>query len=145
MIMSNLKNLWKHRNTVLIAALLAALSFNLFNTQKKLKFLIEKSKTKPFIFIGAQFKGLTDSLEGLEKIGYYTDRSLDEKFAAAQFAQAQYMLIPTILDLNNTNYPFVIFDFIDKSESIENIKQLNMIPVSISPSGIILAKNPKFK
>lgn len=139
------KILWKYRNALLVGAILSALVFNLFKTQKKFQSFAVKARTKPFIFIGTQFEGLKDPLHGLQKVGYYTDRSLDERFAAAQFAQAQYVLAPVILDLNNIDHPLVIFDFKNKNKSVQNILELEMIPVSISPSGIILAENPKFQ
>ena len=67
---------------------------------------------------------------------------MEHPLAIAQFEQAQYMLSPTVLDLNNTNHPLVVFDCMAPQTNMAKIKELGLEPVSINNVGIILAYNP---
>ena len=97
----------------------------------------------PFHSLGFQFMGLEKVLAGQTYAGYYTDKNMDLPLAVAQFEQAQYMLSPTVLDLNNTSHPLVIFDCTTPAAGMAKIKELGLQPVSASNTGIILAYNPK--
>ena len=97
----------------------------------------------PFHSLGFKFTGLEKILAGQTYAGYYTDKNMDNSLSIAQFEQAQYMLSPTVLDLNNTNYPLVIFDCSSPAVGMAKIKELGLVPASINNVGIILAYNPK--
>ena len=75
-------------------------------------------------------------------IGYYTDKNIDETLAIAQFEQAQYLLAPTILDLNNTSTPLIIFDCSDPKIAMTKIQELGLTALSANNYGIVLAYNP---
>ncbi len=74
--------------------------------------------------------------------GYYTDKNMELPLAIAQFEQAQYVLAPTVLELNNTALPLVIFDCTSPAIALAKIKTLGFQPVSANDSGIVLALNP---
>ncbi len=93
--------------------------------------------------LGDQFKGLEQIFNKMPKVGYYTDKDLNNTLAIAQFEQAQYHLAPTVLDLNHTDYPVVIFDCTTAQIAMEKIKELGMTPVKASNFGVIIAINPK--
>ena len=97
----------------------------------------------PFHSLGFQFMGLEKVLANQSYAGYYTDKNMENPLAIAQFEQAQYMLSPTVLDLNNTGHPLVIFDCTSPAAGMAKIKELGLQAVSINNVGIILAYNPK--
>lgn len=94
-------------------------------------------------FLGDQFKEIAPLINHLRRAGYYTDKDLEDRRAIAQFEQAQYILAPTILDLNNTQYPLVIFDCSTPQVALQKINELGLKPLSMNNLGVILALNPK--
>ena len=76
---------------------------------------------------------------GIKYVGYYTDKSLDVNQNAAEFAQAQYVLAPTILDLNNLNHEYILLDCSAEDIAFEKIKEIHAIPFK-KRLGLILAK-----
>lgn len=100
-----------------------------------------QDRATPLHSLGYQFMGLENVFKDVHTVGYYTDKDLNNPLAIAQFEQAQYMLVPTVLDLNHTQYHWVIFDCTSPQVAIEAIKHLGFIPMK-SRNGIILASNP---
>ena len=95
----------------------------------------------PLHSLGFQFMGLEDVFKGIRSVGYYTDKDLNNALAIAQFEQAQYMLAPTVLDLNQTQYHWVIFDCTSPQVAMGVIKRLGFTPAKMR-NGIIVAFNP---
>ena len=91
-----------------------------------------------------QFIPLQNIFKNIPRAGYYTDKNLEHPLAIAQYEQAQYVLAPTVLELGNTQLPLIIVDCTTPQIALEKIKKLKLTPISASPSGIILAVNPKF-
>ena len=100
------------------------------------------SKT-PLHSLSAQFQGLEKVFAHLPRAGYYSDKNMEIPLAIAQFEQAQYVLAPTVLQLNNTSLPLVIFDCTSPAVAMAKIKELKFVPISASNTGIILAANPQ--
>jgi hypothetical protein len=98
----------------------------------------------PLHGLAEQFTGLMPAFRGIPRAGYFTDKDPEFPVTIAQFEQAQYVLAPTVLELNNTDLPLVIFDCRSPAACLENIKRLKLMPVSVSNSGLVLAVNPKF-
>ena len=96
----------------------------------------------PLHSLAAQFTGLQSTLAHIPRAGYYTDKNMELPLAIAQFEQAQYVLAPTVLELNNTALPLVIFDCTSPAIALAKIKTLGFQPVSANDSGIVLALNP---
>lgn len=120
---------------VLVAA------FNLFTAYAQAIFQFQDRKSIPLHSLGFQFLGLENVFKDVHTVGYYTDKDLNNTIAIAQFEQAQYMLAPTVLDLNHTQYHWVIFDCTSPQVAMEAIKGLGFTPLKIH-NGIILAYNP---
>ena len=97
--------------------------------------------TVPLHSLGYQFMGLENVFKGVRTVGYFTDKDLNNSLAIAQFEQAQYMLVPTVLDLNHTQYRWVIFDCTSPRIAVEAIKHFGFTPMK-ARNGIILALNP---
>ena len=96
---------------------------------------------RPLHSLGYQFIGLENVFKNIRTVGYYTDKNLNNPLAIAQFEQAQYMLVPTVLDLNDTQYHWVIFDCTSPQAAIEAVKHFGFTPVK-ARNGIILAFSP---
>lgn len=94
-------------------------------------------------FVGDRFAGLSAIIGKPRAVGYYTDKSLDITRQAMQFAQAQYILAPTILELNNLENEFIIFDCSSPRKAIEKIREIGAVPLKVNPYGTILARRPK--
>ena len=102
--------------------------------------LYSKRKKSPLFFMGAIFTSLDKILKDTKYVGYITDKSMDVNNYAAQFAQAQYILAPTILELNNPNHEFLILDCTNESITKEKLIENKAIPIKKNKFGIILAK-----
>jgi len=127
--------------------LVAALIITGLNTQSSLHSIKAQQRIKSIVpsnFYGDQFEGLHNILQGAGSIGYYTGKPIDNehKNNLAQFQQAQYTLAPVVLDLNNTDHTFVLFDCSSPAKALSTIKQLNLIPIKANKTGIILAARP---
>ena len=85
-------------------------AFNLFTAYAQAIVQLQDRTTIPLHSLGFQFMGLENVFKDVRTVGYYTDKDLNNPLAIAQFEQAQYMLAPTVLDLNHTQYHWVIFD-----------------------------------
>ena len=97
-------------------------------------------RSHPYYFTGSNFSGLQSLLRASKYVGYYTDKNLDINQHAAQFAQAQYSLAPIILDFNNTDHDYIIFDCRNELLAILKMKEINALPFKRSILGMILAK-----
>lgn len=97
----------------------------------------------PLHSLSYQFLPLQPIFKNVPRAGYYTDKDLEIPLAVAQYEQAQYVLAPTVLEINNTNLPLVIFDCTSPKVAITKMQELNLTPISVSPQGLILAANPK--
>lgn len=93
--------------------------------------------------LASQFVPLQGVFKNIPRAGYYTDKNLAMPLVLAQYQQAQYVLAPTVLEINNTSFPLTLFDCTSPQVAIDTMKALNLVPVSQSPTGLILAANPR--
>ena len=127
--------------TIFFICLILVAAFNLLTAYAQAVLQLQDRKTIPLHSLGFQFMGLENVFKDIRTVGYYTDKNLDQPLAIAQFEQAQYMLAPTVLDLNNTKYRWVIIDCTNPQVAMETIKRLGLAPLKIH-NGIILTFNP---
>jgi hypothetical protein len=99
----------------------------------------QSKPSQPLHSLGYKFIGLEQLFKDVRYVGYYTDKDIEAPLTIAQFEQAQYMLAPTVLVLNKTDYPFVIFDCTTPEVALNKIRELGLQPLKIN-AGIILAK-----
>ena len=123
---------------IFLICLILAAAFNLFQAYAQAIAQLADRTTIPLHSLGFQFMGLENVFKNIRTIGYYTDKNLEQPLAIAQFEQAQYMLAPTVLDLNHTQYHWVIFDCTSPQAAMDAIKRLGFTPLKIN-HGIILA------
>lgn len=96
----------------------------------------------PYQFSGYKFAELKIVFKNVAVVGYYTDKNMDNPRDAMQFAQAQYVLAPAILDFNNLDHKFIIFDCSSPQRAKEKIEGVGAVPLKVSREGIILALRP---
>ncbi len=128
-----------------VAALILSASISLFQLTGRSIVQEQKPAGMPLHSLADQFRGLEKVFNGLPRAGYYSDKNMDIPVAIAQFEQAQYILAPTVLELNNTSLPLIIFDCTSPAIAMAKIKELGLKPLSASNTGIILAINPAFE
>jgi len=126
---------------IFFICLIAAAAFNLLTAYGQAIAELSDCTSIPLHSLGFQFMGLENVFKDVRAVGYYTDKDLNNPLAIAQLEQAQYMLVPTILDLNHTQYHWVIFDCTSPQTAMAAIKGLGFTPLKIN-HGIILAYNP---
>jgi hypothetical protein len=131
----------KKLRIIFLTALVLAAVFNLCQAYTLAVGQLQDRTSVPLHSLGFQFMGLENVFKNVHTVGYYTDKDLANKLAIAQFEQAQYMLVPTVLDLNNTQYRWVIFDCTSFQAAMGAIQRLGFTPMK-TRNGIILAYNP---
>lgn len=125
---------------IFILAILIIIATDVWNSSQDIWDLHSKREKNPFFFVGYIFSGLDDILKDTKYVGYFTDKSMDNSAYAAQFAQAQYTLAPIILDLNNTQHDFILFDCENLTTAQQKIKELQLLPIRRNQFGIILTR-----
>ena len=120
-------------------AILLITANNVLASFKDIWDLHTRRQRNPYFFSGTIFSGLKKILKESKYVGYYTDKSMDLTPYAAQFAQAQYILAPIILDFNNTDHEFIFFDCLDEKAALKKIKEIKAIPFKKNKFGIMLA------
>jgi len=96
-------------------------------------------KVMPFYFPGLKFSGLDTFLKDSERVGYYTDRDMKTDENARNFAQAQLILAPIILEVDNLKRRYIIFDCADEQHALNKIMSLGARPIK-KKGGLILAE-----
>lgn len=113
---------------------------NLTGAAKELSLLRQLKRQNRLYFAGIKFSGLDDILKGAQYVGYYTDKDQSDKKNSAQFSQAQYILAPAILDFNNLNHEFILFDCTTEKKAFSKIREMRAMPLRKNRFGIILAE-----
>lgn len=122
----------------------ASVALSFAKSQEQILKFHQKYANGAIPFLGMKFSGLNPFLKNSIRIGYLTDSSLDETTAAAEFAQAQYILAPIILEFNNPDLRFVLVNGSSFEQSLELIRQNGLNPIKGNQFQIILTQNPKF-
>ena len=126
---------------ILLYCIILVAVFNLFQAYAQAITQFRDRTSIPLHSLGFQFLGLENIFKDVRTVGYYTDKDLNNPLAIAQYEQAQYMLAPTVLDLNHNQYRWAIFDCTSPQVAMEALKRLGFTPLKIH-NGIILAYNP---
>ena len=122
---------------------LSVIAVNLAGLSKEMVEIHRQRKLIPFYFSGFKFLGLEDVFRGVAYAGYYTDKDLSLKQNSAQYAQAQYILAPTIVDLNNTTHLFTLLDCTGEEKAFEKIKEIHAVAIKKNAFGVVLARKIK--
>ncbi len=131
-----------HQTVAILLSL--CIVFNVYTLGSQVIQHQQQPSNMQFHNLGDQFKEIAPLFNKISKAGYYTDKDTNIPVVIAQFEQAQYHLAPTILDLNNTDYPLVIFDCTLPAIALTKMRELGLQPIKANKFGTILAVNPKF-
>lgn len=134
------RNLFLNFRVLFAGFAIVIIALNSFSLSFETIKIRRQRQSKPFYFSGFKFLGLENFFHDVSAIGYLTDKDLSDKQNAAQFAQAQYLLAPTVLDLNNTNHRFILLDFTTEQKAMEKIKEIGAAPYKKNQYGIFLAQ-----
>lgn len=132
-----------NRAALFLAAAGVVLAFNAYGAVKETAKLSKVRKRISYTFLGDRFAGLDRFIGQAPYVGYFTDKNLDDpndSRPAMQFAQAQLVMAPTVLDLNNTSHEFIIFDCTSPQAAIKKISEIGASPLKANQFGIILAQ-----
>ncbi|HPN87777.1 MAG TPA: hypothetical protein PLH56_00360 [Candidatus Omnitrophota bacterium] len=125
---------------IFTAAIFLWLCLNLLSFSKEIHQYEKLRAYLPHQFVGNKFREFQPFLKEIPVIGYYTDKNLNDLDNNKQLSQAQLILAPTILDVHNIQHDYIILDCSTSAKTVEKIKELNLTPLKITPSGIILAR-----
>lgn len=142
----NLRSFLPARRTQLfyVTALFGVTVMNLFVLGQESKRIRSFKKVMAHQKIGHQFAGLDEFTKGIRYIGYVTDEDITQNDAAHKlFAHAQFMLAPSILDLNNYRHEYILFVCSDEIKAWKKIKAMNAEPLRRNKYGMILVRNPQ--
>lgn len=127
----------KHQVVFSVIAIVSTIA--IIQTCLELSTLYQARTAAPFFFAGNKFSGLDDILKGETHVGYWTDRDIKVDQNGALFAQAQLILAPAILDLNNTTHRYTLFDCDNPKQALAKIREIHAAPVKVNNMGVILS------
>ncbi|MCA9399365.1 MAG: hypothetical protein KC618_06425 [Candidatus Omnitrophica bacterium] len=107
-------------------------------------FIMSRQKVLNEVYFepGYQFHTFLPHLKGVEKAGYVTDLSINRESNDGAYLQAQYYLAPTILELEDINYPYFIIDSKNTDFIIRTIKETKARRLANNEYGQALMKRP---
>ena len=115
---------------------------NMVHLAGQLKRIAKVKRVVAFNFPGIKFAGLETFFKNTDRVGYYTDRDIKADDNAALFAQAQLVLAPAVLDLNNLTHRYTIFDCADEQHALNKIMEMGARPIK-KKGALILAERPQ--
>jgi len=101
---------------------------------------IVREQQRPPLEPGIQYADLKKSLSGIRIAGFLTDGDATAEGNDGQFMLAQYMLAPTILDLNNSDHHYSIINCSTPEKAMGILKIINAKPLQINMYGKIIAE-----
>jgi hypothetical protein len=122
---------------LVITALIIALGS--VQTVRELVKLTGLRQQHPFVFGGEAFEGVKDVIQGEKYVSYITDKNLNVDKNIAEFSQAQFSLVPVILDLNNPNHRFLLINCESKPHAQAVLQYYKARPIRQNTLGVILA------
>lgn len=94
----------------------------------------------PVIEPGTQFVQFKPYLTDVRELGYLTNKDMSEEKNDGFFLQAQYMLAPTALRLNETDHQLIVLDYSKPVYAWFTMKSMRAAPKFSSEYGPVLAE-----
>jgi hypothetical protein len=107
---------------------------------KELSILAKIKQRRGPLNIGTEFEGLKPYLKGYPYISYYSDTLKSSDESKRLMAQAQYVLVPTILDDQNLNHELMLVVCPSSDIALQKTKELGYTPLKANNKGMILAR-----
>lgn len=127
-------------NIFLLILIIILLALNIRTTYQETAKIIKIKKLIPYQDIGGQYLALREFIKNERSVGYLTNKDLKEAKANANFSQAQYILAPTILRINETNHRYLILNYTHPELALKKLAELKATPLKANNFGIILAE-----
>jgi hypothetical protein len=89
---------------------------------------------------GLQYADFRKQLEGVRIAGFLSDGNETAEGNDGQFMLAQYMLAPTVLDLNNPGHRYNILDCSTPQAALGILKMIDSKPIYVNAFGKIIAE-----
>ena len=131
------KNLINSKNIILFLSL-SILTYNLFFLSAGIILQLKRNNLRS-LEPGLQYSDFKEGLAGVRRAGFVTNKDLSPEKNDGEFLQAQYILAPTVLELNASKNKYNILDCTSKTHILYALKSLNAAPVQINKYGKILA------
>ena len=112
-------------------------TIGLYNEAQRIKNLKKHVKHQ---MIGQKFRGLEEVLKNEKFIGYYTDRPETDDEHEKLIAQVQYVLAPTIVDINNFKHDYILFVCSNDYLALQKMREIGAEPMLFKEPGMILGK-----
>ena len=126
--------------TAFLTLLVLVILINLQPLCVELDKVYHNRKILPYNLVGYKFLGLEEFIGDETFVGYYTNENMDDKNPQKMFAQAQYVLAPTVLDFGNFNHRYIIFACSSQEEALRKMNEIDAEPLVRNQYNIILAK-----
>ena len=126
-----------------ILCLLIIVGINVGGLKKEVGIIQMYKTVNPHQAIGHEFAGLNSFLKGVERVGYYTDKDLKDEKNNKVYSVAQYVLAPTLLEINKTDYEYTLFVCSNEQKMIEKIVEIGAQPLLRNKYGMILTRKPQ--
>ncbi len=133
-------SLTKILKLLFLTALALSVSWNFFALLNHQHQQVALRAKVPFYFQGLKFGGLEDIFQDVTAVGYFSDMNITEPAAAAQYAQAQYVLAPIILDLDYAQHEYILTNCRDPRKALAKMQELGTVPLRRNQFDIMLFK-----
>jgi hypothetical protein len=124
---------------IFLGIIAAIIAFSSLQAVLELVKLSGLRQQHPFAFGGEAFAGVKDLIRGERAVGYITDKDFKIDKNIAEFSQAQFSLVPVILDFNNPNHRFLLINCADPRRAAMVLQYYKAIPIKKSSQGAMLA------
>lgn len=122
-------------NTGFLALCCLLIGVNVFQLFQKLQ------SNRPVAFAGLKFSGLGEKLKDETAVGYASDLNIKEAGPLAEYQQAQYVLAPVILDIEQpARHRYVLINCSDDTAALKKLKEINARPLLRNQFGVVLAE-----
>ncbi len=133
-------NLIKHCFIILLSLL-----FITFTSFLSIRYVKRNAVPVPNLYEpGYQYIDFVPHLKNVKRLGFLSNKSISAEAGLDEFQQAQYMLAPAVLDLNNSNYEYNVLDFMtEKKDQVYvfyMLQKLNAVKVADNPWGRVLIR-----
>jgi hypothetical protein len=137
------KSFTQTTQSLFIITLLLLTLMNAFVFKEEVKRINTFKSVLPHQTIGYKFNGLIPFVKGIEYVGYYTDDSSSKNETAKQYAHAQYILAPTILDYGNLEHKHILLVCSKEAIAWKKMQELGAVPLSRNKYGMILVEKKR--
>jgi|GEM_PF-561698 len=102
--------------------------------------ILNQLSLRPAVDPGIEFADLKERLQGVRQAGFLTEAESSAEGNDGRFLLAQYMLAPTMLDLNNPTHRYNVLHCATPQAAIGIMKIIGAKPVYVNIFGKIIAE-----